>query len=232
MRHPILALLVLLLPASAVQAQDGAQKLFEAMEQKLAKAKAHKIAYESDGKEGDRPHQLKGVLILATGNRFKWTFEGKDNSRAVNGVVVSDGKMQVRKTESDNKPLQWGAPHERFFEFFVGHLGRVGVHAGYEALRGDDPLNPAKLKLSGFKMAGKEKVGSREANALEYQLMLPGDDKIKATCKLWLDVQTTLPVKRILEINWDGKVAFRSVETYGDWELDPQLPDETFALPK
>ena len=50
MRATVLTVMVVLLPASAVQAQDAAaaQKLFEAMEQKLVKAKVQKFDFAID----------------------------------------------------------------------------------------------------------------------------------------------------------------------------------------
>jgi outer membrane lipoprotein-sorting protein len=232
MHASTIVLTLLLAPASIGQAQDPAQKLYEAMEQKLTKAKAHKIGYEIDGLDGKRPVKFKGVLILATGNRVKMTLDGADGKRATNVVIVSDGKTGVRRVETDGKPATYSwRVHEQYSDFLVGYLSRTGLFAGIQLLHRDHPVDPAMWKLSGFKMIGNDKVGNREANGIEYQLNF-ADAKIVVTCKLWLDAQTNLPLKRILENNDAGKVEEWSTETYSQWELDPKLPDNIFMLPK
>jgi outer membrane lipoprotein-sorting protein len=219
-----LALALLLLVSGQVLGQDAAQELYEAMELKLVKAKAHRFSYELDGMHMDTPLKAKGVLILASGNRVKLTFEGTNGKTAIKITIVSDGKTQQRHREIDGKAdVRSSDVHDKCFAFLAVHLSRVGAYNGILELDSAFPENPGHLKLSGFKLLGKEKIDGRETNAIGYQMT---HRKWKVTCKLWLDAQTNLPVKRIVE----GDI--RMVETYSRWELDPKLPAETFTLPK
>jgi outer membrane lipoprotein-sorting protein len=225
MRRSILALALLLLPLSAVQAQDAAaaQKLYEAMEQKLAKAKACRFDFEIDGLFT----KLKGTLLLSSGNRLKLTFAGLDGNDKVRNTIVSDGEKLATQYDLDgHSETVTTAADEKLVDRTIGWLTKSGAFVAASNIVDSEHRNAAIMKLSGFKMAGKEKVGGREANVVEYQFLV-GKEMLPSTCKLWLDAQTNLPVKRIVEIS-----KFRVVETYSNWELDPKLPDDTFTLPK
>jgi hypothetical protein len=41
-----------------------------------------------------------------------------------------------------------------------------------------------------------------------------------------------VPLKRSYESVVNGKFEVRVMETFGDWQLDPAVPDGTFTLPK
>src|SRR5262245_49565980 len=74
-------------------AVDTAQKLYEAMEQKLTKAKAYRFDFTLEIMIPDKkdPAKVKGTVILATGNRLKVTGEGDKDKKTIT-VMVSDGK--------------------------------------------------------------------------------------------------------------------------------------------
>ncbi len=50
-------------------------------------------------------------------------------------------------------------------------------------------------------------------------------------CKLWLDSKTNLPVGRRMEVRRDGELLLETTEIYTQWELEPKLPKDSFALP-
>jgi outer membrane lipoprotein-sorting protein len=212
-----------------VQGQDEAQKLYEAMEQKLAKTKALRFDFDLEIARGGAAAKLKGVLILAPENRLKLTFEGVSDKLQAKSTMVSDGKTLATQRAFDGKPeSETKAVPERFSDILKNHVSRTGVYMGLEDSHRKNPKEASLLKLSGFKMYPKEMVASVEANVIEYHLT-PPDAKFDLLCKLWLDGKTNLPLKRVLEIA-DRK--FRVAETYTQWELDPKLPDGTFTLPK
>jgi hypothetical protein len=231
MYHGVRVAALLLLPVSAAQGQDGAQKLYEAMTQKLAKAKAHKFDFEIDGFSGKSAIKWKGTMILAAGNRLKVIFAGQDGKFQVSSTIVSDGQTLAEQDEYDGKPgMRTLDVKEMLVDRVIGHLGPIGAYFGIiNILR--PQKNAGELKLSGFKTVGKDKVGDRDANVIEYQFPYTSKE-FPMTCKLWLDEQTNVPLKRIVEAIEDGQVEFRAVETYSGWELDPKLPEGMFALPK
>ena len=53
------------------------------------------------------------------------------------------------------------------------------------------------------------------------------EPRLEHLAPLWLDDETNLPLK--LEVKPSRGVGHTVVETYRDWALDPDLPDETFA---
>jgi outer membrane lipoprotein-sorting protein len=233
MRCSALAVTLLLLPNSAAQAQDEAKKLYEAMEQKVAKAKVQKFDFDMDTIGGsDGQLKVKGTLIVAAGNRLKVTIAGQQGDfLTFQGIVVSDGKVLVYKGESNGKPDETRSTPvaDTMSEVVSGWLARAGLFVALDQVEKSKPKEPGSVQLANFKILGKEKVDGRDSNVISY-VLTPGDGKKEtATCKLWLDVQTNLPLKRVTEAN-NGK--FRSVEMYRGWEIDPKLPDGTFTPPK
>jgi outer membrane lipoprotein-sorting protein len=233
MRCSAFAVALLWCPVSTVQAQDGAQKLYEAMAQKLDKAKAYKFSFIMDAKESERPIKVSGTVVAAAANRLKLTVEGQDGKRQLKGVVVGDGKTLALQFEVDGQvQLKTRPVHDKFLGTFTGYISRAGMFAAVEGgLRAQDGDPASELQLSGFKLVGKEKVAGRECNVVQDQIAR-GDAKVSGTGKLWLDTKTNLPLKRTLELNREGKVELRATETYNNWELDSQLPERTFTLPK
>jgi outer membrane lipoprotein-sorting protein len=222
-----------LLLAPLVQAQEPAQKLFEAMEQKLGKAKALKVGIAIESEEGGEALKVKGTLILAAGNRMKLTMEGKGGKESIQLAMISDGKKLVTQSGPAGKPeTENKAVHDKLFDLLVGYVSRAGLFIGVDAVDRADAKPASTLKLSDFKTIGKEKVEGREANVIEYQIThIAG--KVITTCKLWLDAQTNLPLKRSLSTKRDDiKLVSRVDEMYIGWEMDPQLPEGTFTLPK
>jgi outer membrane lipoprotein-sorting protein len=230
----LFAVLGWLLLAPVAPAQEAAQKLYEAMEQKLKEAKAYQFDFELHVSQKSDLAKGKGSLVLATDNRLKFTFAGTLDGRPSKSLLVSDGKKLVNQNEYDGKPrtttktvsakLSAGAT-------FI--LGRAGLFAILGAVtEGQDPKGAGEWKLSDFKTIGPEKIGDRDTQAIAYQVLPPGE-KTPWACKLWLDTQTGLPLKRLLEVAAGaGKPSLSITETYTPWELDPKLPDGTFTLPK
>jgi outer membrane lipoprotein-sorting protein len=223
---------VVLVPAA--QAQEAAQKLYEALEQKLSKAKALKFDFAIDGFH-DREEEVikwKGTMILADGNRLKVTFAGQEGKSRIHSTIVSDGKTLADQYQFDGKQpeLHTSPVEKKLVDRVVGHLSPIGAYFGIINIPREF-RDAALLKLSGFKMVGKDKVADRAAVVIEYQFPLT-EKELTTTCKLWLDAQTNLPLKRTLEVPDTGKILFRAVEMYSGWELDLKLPEGTFTLPK
>jgi outer membrane lipoprotein-sorting protein len=217
---------VVLVPAA--RAQDAAQKLYEAMEQKVAKAKVQKFDFTVDASEGGGL-KVKGAFILATGNRLKLTFEGTEGKEVIKGMLLSDGKTMLMQAEIQGKPEMKTKPvPDKLYDIIIRWLPRGGLFPAMENVDRTNPKDAGTIKLSDFKSAGQEKVDGQGANVITYTLT-PPDGKEPVTCKLWLDAKTNLPLKRTLD---DGKGKFRVDETYRGWELEPKLPEGTFTLPK
>jgi len=208
-----------------VQAQDGAQTLFETMEKKLASAKGYQVDFETDSETTLAQGKAKGTLLLVPGNRMKFTvgYPGIDASLI---TFVSDGKSLAILKGLGAKPERTIEPvNDKYQDTLSGWGFRIGLFMSMSHVNRGDDDDYRKLKLSNFQTAGKEKVEGRQANVIEFTLT---KGTVGTKHKLWLDTQTGLPLQLVAE---NGGV-FRVVEIYRNWQLNPQLPDETFDLPK
>jgi hypothetical protein len=225
----LLALLVWVILGTAAQAQETAQKLYEAMEHKLIQAKARQFNYQIDFKQAGAPGACRGTWIMGEGNRFKCTSEFQSSTQGLKAFTVSDGKTVLTQTEVGCKPTPslWSSPPS-----WVSRSGRFFSRGGQHLIGSSFSFDEIdEVKPYAFKLVGRDKVGDREANVIEYQVGRASQRR-PTTYKLWLDAQTNLPLKRTVEAGGAEAGGSDVVETYSHWDLDPKVPDGVFALPK
>jgi outer membrane lipoprotein-sorting protein len=212
-------------PAAAEENQ--AEKLYRNLEKKLRAAKTLRVRFDlavtdARGKEWS----LKGSLALGEGDRYRAEARGKLFGEAVEVVEASDGKS-VRSVEGKGKARDEEASPRGAGAYFRTALPSRGFLLAHLDLgrRGD-----AKAAApSGFELAGKDKVGKREARVVKFRLG-PKDEKDGMTAKLWLDAKTDLPLKLALA---GGKSDVREVtETYTEFAIGPELDKKLWELPK
>jgi outer membrane lipoprotein-sorting protein len=236
----LLALPALLLVAPAfAPAQDGgeAKKLFDAMEERLSKAKSVSLMFHLDLKHGDRkPDHLKGLLTLAEGNRAHVEAEGRFDAEDLKVTLVSDGKhLRLRKTEGGKtRPDRDRPTPKNLGAALTRVLSRAGVLFGLNSLplgQKDKEIKADEFSVSDLKLGGKEKVGEREAQVLRYTLgRVERADKLAVT--VWIDTQTHLPLKRVITDPKEGAAKGRLVETYTDFKVGAKVDAKKFELPK
>jgi outer membrane lipoprotein-sorting protein len=223
---------------STAQAQQSAQELYEAMEQRLAKADALRFNFESEFQQGGVTFKQKGALLLAAGNRMHLaletraeTPEGKQQTTTT--LLVSDGKKLAGKSNVGGMAqTETGTADTHLCSSVVRYVSRHSLWFALALVKKlPDPKVVSLLTVSGFKTVGKEKVDKREANVIEYQLAAFPGAKDTTTWRLWLDAETNLPLKRTFADTKDGKTV-RITETYNAWELNPKVTAEAFDLPK
>jgi outer membrane lipoprotein-sorting protein len=224
-------LLVPVLLAALGQAGDDAEKRFKAMEEKLARAAAFQVTFdgkiESAGQKNDGT--LKGALTVGPNGKSHMTAEGNILGKAQKMTMVSDGKQRVVKAddmnmESRDVPSNWRKMLDTV-------AARIGVTAGFLLIgrSSDDKEDPLEtIKVSDFKQVKREKINGRDAVVIEYKLTPKGLNA--ATCTVWVDAQTNLPLKRTLHVAEGGGVTIS--ETYSNFTLNPNLDDKMFELPK
>ena len=91
-----------------------------------------------------------------------------------------------------------------------------------------------RFPVSGFRLGPKEKVGEREAQRLEYQLFIKGQngptgEKLPFPVTVWLDPRTCLPIKRVVT---QDVLGVKITESYGKLVLDGEVEAKQFELPK
>ena len=211
-----------------------AEKLFEALAKKLTSARGFKVDYESKVITSMTLGNVQGTLQQAPGNRLKLTYTYADGTSLPGAqpappvdrvTLVSDGTKVV--CHNGFKVTNTEVVNEKLDENLPGWLIRIGVFFGTSShvCRGEDN-DYRTLAMSDLKMVGKEKVDGRLANVISYTLTK--GQASGAQHKLWIDIETGLPIKQTMET----KDHFGFTETYRNWELQPKLPAETFTLPK
>jgi len=232
----LVALLVLVGSVSVEAQEEKGAKLLQDFEKKLKAAKAYRVTFDMKYDARKRPFSLKGELLV-TGNKLKSTVKGEDGDRPVDMTFLADGKSQARTTVLDGKPFtsRWEA-RPKLGTTVTGLLARMGmfplVSEGGTLVAPKSQPHPDQLQVKDFKLAGKEKLGDKQAHIAEYALELKDEPASpKVACKIWFDTATNLPLKRTLEIRSKGQLFFSGGETYSRWEIDPEIKEGTFTMP-
>jgi hypothetical protein len=215
--------------SKAKPVENEAEKLFRGMEEKVRAAKSLQLHFDVSITDADaKTWKLNGNLILGEGDRVRLQLEGKLFGEAVKFTLVSDGistkAVGVLPMPKDDKsaksPKGSGAyfratlPREGFFVSFLNHDRGGGVVPDF--------------KMSDFKRAGKEKIGKRNAQVIQYTVKVK--DKNPLAMTMWLDMDTNLPVKFFLTA---GKTDIMEItETYGQFTIDGKVDAKLFELPK
>jgi len=230
MRWTLPLVAALLAPLAPVQDKD-AEDAYREFEKKLTSVKAFRVNIDIQSEE--QKVKVKGEMTVAPGNKLKIVFSGTQGDMPISASLLSDGKTVAMKFASGDKGETKSEPtHADMQEFLLGFFAKTGLLVGMD--KGTRPMpefNPNKLTLTNFKMVGKEKVGDRETRIIQFNITVP-NEKDQPTCKLWLDTQSQMPLKRQLEVEVNGKVIFRVTELYSQWVRDPVLKNDEFTVPK
>ncbi len=226
-----LALLVALLPALA-GGGDDAEKLFRAVEKKLASAKSLRVVSSLAVQLQGKDLMWEGSLEI-DGDKMRMRFSGRFARRDLKITAVSDGK-KLRLVGFLNGDLSEEGPvPTKLRELATKLVSRIGLTGSLFIVSKVSPrhdtgdLNPDKLfTVHGFKRGKAVRVSGRDTKVLHYRLDAAGQN---TTVVLWVDARTLVPVKRLIDF---GKEKIRVVETYTEFQLDPKLDAKTFELPK
>ncbi len=195
--HYLLTLALLALAALPAPAQENqAEKLFRGMEQQIRTAKNIRLRFDLSmtdalGKKGN----VKGTLILGEGDKFRAEAEGKLFGQGVKFTSVSDGTKVKSIVDpappKDDKPEK---PPKGSGAYFRGALPREGFFLSSLEMDQRGDRGPDLFKLADFKLAGKEKIGERNTQVIQYTVTVKGA-KDPLSMKMWLDAETKLPVQ-------------------------------------
>jgi hypothetical protein len=94
--------------------------------------------------------------------------------------------------------------------------------------RGD--LATDHFTLSDFKLAGKEKIGERNTQVIQYTVKWKGKSKNPTSRKMWLDARTNLPVK--LAITGGASDISDITESYREFAIDAKVNPKLLQLRK
>lgn len=219
---------------------DRAKRLFQEMEERLAKAKTLECAFEIKNEfsaPGDPQTTLllEGSLFLAGGNQVRQEMNERTDGRPLFKSLVSDGAHWWWYDKGSPPHLVNKKPGDNLSADFLTALARTGFSLPTAPL---PPVEAAdsreRFPVSGFRLGSKEKVGKREAQRLEYQLFIKGQNGPKGevlpfSVTVWLDPQTSLPIKRVVT---QTVLGMSITESYGKLVLNGELDAKKFELPK
>lgn len=221
---------LLVLPTAAMAQENEAEKLYRSFEKKLAAAKAFKVAFDID--VNALKLNYKGDVTLAVGNKLRASGAGTQDNKPDSWTLVSDGAKIGLKHNKDGRDsrLELAATPQQLTPYFSGHLLKGGVLVAMQDMNLSRLAenSPDKIGLTGFKIVGKEKIGDRETQVVEYTTQAKEG---KLACRLWFDSKTNMPLKRTVARS-EGRERFRIVEVYTNWQFDHELKGGEFALPK
>ena len=214
----------LLLP----QEKNEAEELFKKMEEKIAKSKTVQLSYV--GRMTPQDLDLSGTLFLGEGNRGRLEMEQKVNmlKKTLRKFFTSNGSKSVFVCESPEREVVRFNTPAALGKLIRGGFARAGF---WDSIHSSDTETDAKadpetaFAVCGFKLGEKERVGEREAQAVEYTLARKGKKDCSVT--VWIDGETGLPLKRKIEEE-DSLLT----ETYSDLKIDEKIDAAKFELPK
>jgi hypothetical protein len=233
-----LVTLVLLTSAalSAAGQENQAEKLYRGMEKTLRTAKTLRVSFDlvftpgpSAGAE-NKPLNVKGVLLLGEGDMLRLEFA----VGAVKLLTVSDGTNLARSAPDPARAPSVQKTPKGLGSSYRSATALVGLGLAAEILGGARDFfgrPPEHFTASDFKLGAKERVGKVETQIIEYSVTEKSDDQPrKGRVKVWLDMQTKLPLK--LSLTTNAVTVSAITELYREFTLNPTLEEKVFALPK
>jgi len=199
------------------------------IESALAGAKTVRVKFKSEGsgKRGDNETKIvfSGLLLLKEENRSRFETKSEVNSdEKATASIVSDGfkvRLESSGKSTDRKALK---TQNLFYRNELLRLGMLGAAMLYPLAK------PSKIGetylLSNFG-DGEEEKGIK---TMTYDLMLAGN-KGAGKVKLWYDPNGYKLLRRTLQFeNAEDNVKVEVSETYEEYALDIEIPDDRFHI--
>lgn len=218
---------VLLLP----QEKNEAEALLRKMEDKLLEAKTLQVRIEGSTRLPTGAATIKSSLLIGEATEVRMELEIKSPKETLNFLAVSDGsKLHTSSSKRRSFPADSPVNLSNKVVHAFTRAGTIFCGRLLEAVEeGQDSAGPREVPdLCNFKMGKKDKIGGRDAQRIHFTLKGP-DNPVTVT--LWIDVATTLPIKRELR-GMQGVVDVTTVETFTELKLDEKIDPAKFELPK
>jgi outer membrane lipoprotein-sorting protein len=234
--------------AQDARSDDDAAKLFQKMEERLAKARSVtcslKLKYEGTGEPGAplRKGQLAGSLALAEGKRVRFELhkggDEVDEPGVPHWLTISDGQRMLHQDSGMPKPQIGKAGKEDVLEDFTTLLARSGLYLVTLPL---PPVEARDMKdrfpVSEFKLGPQEKVGNLITQRLDYRCDVKGQKQPDGSdapfrASVWLDPKTSLPLKRTITWKLAGVQVIAITEHYENLIVDEKLDPSIFQVPE
>jgi hypothetical protein len=234
LRFPVVCFVVMLILGSgrAAGQESDPKKLISAMERKLAEAKTLQVAFEAEHTAGGKGDfgLFKGTSTVAEGNKAHLDGAFLNDGKPTDPwKMVSDGtNLKSQGVYKAIKPASKKLSEEYRSSLTHGGYLMVAFYLSSTAPKEFWPI----FRASDYKLERQEEVGKRKANVLACKLTPTEKAKYQGTFSetLWLDVETQLPLKRVVTHAVDGKKSIFT-ESYNTFNLAPKLEAKVFELP-
>lgn len=222
------------------QTDDRAKQLFQEMEARLDKARTLECDFDIDNDiaaPGDPATKLllKGSLFLAGKNQAREEIHERTDGLPVFHMLVSDGVHWWWHDKGSPPHLVNKRPGANLNAEFLTALARSGLSLpNFPLPPVEAPDSKERFPVSGFRLGAKEKIGQREAQRLDYELFIKGQNGPKGepapfSVTIWLDPETRLPMKRVI---LQKVLGIKITENYEKLSLDGKVDARKFDLPK
>jgi outer membrane lipoprotein-sorting protein len=226
---------------------ERAKHLFQKMEDRLASVKTLDsslviIAQISEGTQ-TKQFDLVGSLTVADGDRVhielkKKTADADDLPGVPFQRMISDGKRMLVQDSGMPKPMIHDKLPENFKTEILTELARSGFFLPTLPLPPVEATdNKDRFPVSEFKLGPKEKIGDRETQRLDYRFDVkgqkePSGEDAPLRASVWIDLKTTLPLKRVITWKFMGAQAMAVTENYEKLVTDEKPDTAKFEIPE
>jgi outer membrane lipoprotein-sorting protein len=221
---------------------DDAEKSFRKMEEKLQSAKTFTVNFEATF-DGTLRGKLKGSLVCSDKNRSREEIDGDltfgtTAGKRVTMRMVSDGTKMATTSGIGTDPQthvvdamkDLGAA-QRLFAARAGIVCPTLLLA--ENVRpGEKPPERKPedhVRVRDFRLGKTERLGGRDTTVIHYE-MIGRAFKEPLAATVWVDAETNLPVKRVVEVKQDD-LAVTLTENYTNQAVGGRVDEQSFAIP-
>lgn len=218
---------------AAIRAQVS-EETFKKIEESIEKAKTVSIRIKYDwyrkNHEEAKRFRGSGTLLFKEGNKISLTLNGLDrDEKEIENVAICDGSTLAFRGQL----WQWGPGEGKLGgekgvkDIFATVFARGGAAFAMDCWR---LLPHGREKLANaaeFSAIGEDKGGM----TLSYKLTSSLEAGVTIDVKLWYDPKDFKLLKRTLEIKGEKTVG-SFTETYDEFVLNTDIPDEKFAIPE
>ncbi len=217
---------VYLLTLSLIFQADAPEEVFKKIEQSLEKANGLRVIFRVEVLPNNGvKYEASGTVLAKNPDKVNIQMTLTDGTKT---SMISDGsKMRVMIAGQGGD----AEVHKGIKDNIAIALSRAGLYLsqGTYVPVFSKPLQEGKgvrevLGVSKFKFGEEE----QNLKTILYEIKLHGEATLEA--KLWYEGKTLKPVKRVVKAKVDKQETVHT-ETFGEWTIGVDLPDELFALP-
>lgn len=222
----------MLLAALLALLQDpAAEETWRKLEESIVKAKTVTVRFRVEGtgaqEAPDRDLRANGTMTLKEGGKMRLEITMTTGGRERKSVLIGDGKnlsLAVDGAETRSVPAAKGT--EGLAPLLLARLG--AMMSSFMPVGAGAPEGSLSIEVSGVK-AGED---DGAAKTLQFVTTNKVREKVMSATdtRLWWDPKTRLPIKRVLTLRKGDAVQGTLTETYEKFELDADVPDETFRV--